>query len=64
VEIANALLSGRTVDQIAEQRGVTSGTLRVQLKTIFQKTDTRRQSDLLKLLLSLPASPPRTGRMA
>ncbi|HEX4024282.1 MAG TPA: hypothetical protein VHX52_06195 [Steroidobacteraceae bacterium] len=63
VEIANALLSGRTVEQIADKRGVTDGTLRVQLKTIFQKTDTRRQSDLLKLLLSLPASSARTGRM-
>lgn len=53
-EIANALLAGFSVDEIAELRRVTPGTLRIQLKTIFQKTNTRRQSELIRLLQSLP----------
>lgn len=53
-EIANALVAGRSVDEIAELRGVTSGTVRIQLKTILQKTGARRQSELMRLLLSIP----------
>lgn len=53
-EIANALLAGLSVDEIAELRSVTPGTLRVQLKAIFQKTNTRRQSELVRLIQSLP----------
>jgi DNA-binding CsgD family transcriptional regulator len=53
-EIANALLAGRSVAEIAELRRVTEGTLRVQLKTILHKTGVRRQGELLRLLMSLP----------
>lgn len=53
-QIANALLTGLSVEEIAELRSVTPGTLRVQLKAIFQKTNTRRQSELVRLLRSLP----------
>lgn len=54
-EISNALLTGHSIEQIADLRQVTSGTLRAQMNSIFRKTDTRRQSGLLKLLMSLPA---------
>jgi DNA-binding CsgD family transcriptional regulator/PAS domain-containing protein len=53
-EIANALLSGRSVAEIAQLRRVTEGTLRVQLKTLLHKTGARRQGELLRLLMSLP----------
>ncbi|MGH8142862.1 MAG: helix-turn-helix transcriptional regulator [Steroidobacteraceae bacterium] len=54
--IANALLLGRSIAQIAGERGVTAGTLRGQIKSIFRKTNTHRQSELIRLLLSVPDS--------
>lgn len=53
-EIASALLAGFSLEEIAERRRVTRGTLRIQIKTIFQKTNTRRQSELVRLLQLLP----------
>jgi DNA-binding CsgD family transcriptional regulator len=55
-QIANALLLGRSIAQIAGERGVTAGTLRGQIKSIFRKTNTHRQSELIRLLLSVPDS--------
>jgi DNA-binding CsgD family transcriptional regulator len=49
--VAIALSSGRDVDEIARMRGVSLGTLRNQLKAICAKTDTRRQAELVALLL-------------
>ncbi len=49
--IAAELCLGRELDEIAATRRVTAGTLRVQLKTILFKTGTRRQSELVALLL-------------
>lgn len=48
---------------VAEQMHLSLNTLRTQLKAIFQKTHTRRQSGLLRLmrqlgLLTVPAGPP------
>lgn len=54
-ELAVALCAGLTLDEAAAQRGTTVHTARSQLKTIFNKTGTRRQADLLGLLLSSPA---------
>jgi DNA-binding CsgD family transcriptional regulator len=45
------LCLGRDLDEIAAMRQVTTGTLRGQLKTILFKTGTRRQSELVALLL-------------
>lgn len=55
-QIANALVLGRSVAQIAIERDVTPDTLRGQIKSIFRKTNTRRQSELVGLLLSVPRS--------
>jgi len=52
--IANALLAGNSIEEIADMRHVTSGTLRIQMKAILSKTNTRRQSGLIRLLQSLP----------
>jgi DNA-binding CsgD family transcriptional regulator len=55
-EIANGLLTGYTLDEIACLRKVSVGTVRQQLKTIMSKTGVSRQSDLVKLLMTLPPS--------
>jgi DNA-binding CsgD family transcriptional regulator len=52
--VAAAVASGRKVEKIAHMRGVTLGTLRNQLKTIYAKTGTRRQAELVALLLRYP----------
>ncbi|MCI0600270.1 MAG: helix-turn-helix transcriptional regulator [Beijerinckiaceae bacterium] len=49
--VAIAVSSGRDVDEIARMRGVTLGTLRNQLKTVFAKTGVRRQAELVALVL-------------
>jgi DNA-binding CsgD family transcriptional regulator len=54
--IALLLAEGLTQKEIAAHVGVQHDTVRKQLQSIFQKTATRRQPDLLRLLLNLPAS--------
>ena len=49
--VATALASGREAKEIAHMRGVSLGTLRNQLKTIYAKTGARRQAELVALLL-------------
>lgn len=55
-EVANGLLTGYTLEEIAWIRHVSLGTIRQQLKTILHKTNTARQSDLVRLLMTLPPS--------
>lgn len=52
--IANALLTGYSIGEIAALRQVTSGTIRQQLKHILHKSGSARQSDLVRRLMSLP----------
>lgn len=51
--LASALLQGTSLDEAAAQLGVTRNTIRTQLRGLFIKTDTHRQSDLLRVLLRL-----------
>jgi DNA-binding CsgD family transcriptional regulator len=51
-DIASLLCLGRSVEATAEARGVTINTARGQLKQIFAKTGTSRQSDLVRLALT------------
>jgi DNA-binding CsgD family transcriptional regulator/PAS domain-containing protein len=53
-EVANGLLKGHSLEYVAGLRHVSIGTVRQQLKSILSKTGTVRQSDLVRLLLSLP----------
>ena len=53
-EVANGLLTGYSLEEIAALRKVKIGTVRNQLKTMMAKTGTGKQSDLVRLLLSLP----------
>ncbi len=48
--LATALCDGASLNQYAEQQGVSSNTARIQLKSIFSKTNTNRQAELIKLL--------------
>lgn len=53
VRIAEALADGATVAEMAEAFGVTVNTVRHQLKQVLAKTDGRRQSDVVALVLRL-----------
>ena len=54
-ELAVALCGGKTLDDAATERGTSVHTTRSQLKSIFGKTGTKRQADLVSLLLASPA---------
>ncbi len=51
-DIVSALASGVTLQWIADTRGTSVDTVRSQLKSIFRKTGTSGQSDLVRLILS------------
>lgn len=54
-ELAVALCGGKTLDGVAAERGTSINTIKSQLKSIFCKTGTRRQTELVSLLLASPA---------
>ncbi len=56
VRVANFLLSGLSVREIAGCLNVGEETTRFYIKQLLRKTSTSRQSDLVRLLLSLPGS--------
>ena len=58
VEIANGLITGYSLVEIAALRRVSVGTVRGQIKSIFSKTKTSGQSDLVRLLTCLPRAQP------
>jgi len=43
------LLEGLQVSEIAERYGVSGNTVRTQLQRLFEKTNTKRQSDLIRV---------------
>jgi DNA-binding CsgD family transcriptional regulator/PAS domain-containing protein len=49
-----ALAGGSTLAEIGVARGTSENTLRTQLGNIFRKTGTRNQSDLVRLIATLP----------
>ena len=51
-DLAVALANGETLGAYAVRRAISVETVRFHLKGVFQKTDTHRQSDLIKLLMS------------
>jgi DNA-binding CsgD family transcriptional regulator len=54
--LALGLTNGYKLDDLAEQWGVSMHTVRSQLRQIFRKTDTSRQSEVVKLILTGPAA--------
>lgn len=53
--LAAALCCGGTLDGVTQERGTSINTVKSQLKSIFLKTGTNRQSELISLLLASPA---------
>jgi DNA-binding CsgD family transcriptional regulator len=53
--LAEAIVNGLPLAEAAAQLGIRETTARTRLKVIQTKTDCRRQSDLVRLALSLPA---------
>ena len=56
-DVANGLLMGFSLREISAIRHVTEGTVRVQMKSLMSKTRTTRQSELMRMLMSLPQQP-------
>jgi DNA-binding CsgD family transcriptional regulator len=57
--VAVRILSGRGLQSVAGDLGVTLSTVRIHLQRVFEKTDTHRQAELVRLLLTLrPTLPP------
>ena len=54
--LAERLAGGPSLSEAADALGITIGTARTQLKSVFQKTDTSRQAQLVRLLMLLPAN--------
>lgn len=50
-----SLVAGSKLDEIAEESGTSLNTLRNHLKSVFRKTDTNRQAELMKRVLTGPA---------
>lgn len=51
--VARQITQGGTVEQMAERLGITANTFKTQLQAVYAKSGTRRQTDLLKVLLAL-----------
>lgn len=49
--LAASLAAGLSLEEAAERRGITIGTARMHLKSVFAKTGVRRQAELVSLLL-------------
>jgi DNA-binding CsgD family transcriptional regulator/PAS domain-containing protein len=54
--VASRLADGKSVKEIADGAAVRENTIRIHLKRIFDKTGTKRQAELVKLVLSGPAA--------
>ncbi len=54
-DLVIALSSGLTVNEIAEKKKLSLHTVRTQIKNIYSKTGFKRQSDLIKAVLTGPA---------
>jgi DNA-binding NarL/FixJ family response regulator len=52
--VAMMLIDGKRLDQIAEELDVAQTTVVFHLKNLFRKTETNRQADLIRVLLSVP----------
>jgi len=51
-ELVRLLAAGKSLEEAARARGVTMNTARGQLKHVFAKTDTKRQGELVRLVLT------------
>ena len=49
-ELAAMLVAGSTMQEVAEQQGISIATARSHLSQLFRKTDTSKQGQLVALL--------------
>lgn len=54
IRLLEALVNGKSLEEASEEFQVSKNTLRTQLHQIFRKTDTSRQSEVIKLVLTAP----------
>ncbi|MDH5216360.1 MAG: helix-turn-helix transcriptional regulator [Gammaproteobacteria bacterium] len=54
IRLVTELIRGLSIEETAEHLYVSKHTLRAQLRSIFKKTETRSQSDLIRCLLHSP----------
>jgi len=54
VDLSDLLLRGREMQEVANGLGLTLETARFHTKRVLSKTGTRRQTELMRLMLSLP----------
>ena len=52
-EVAIAILEGHSIESLAISLGISRNTARVHLQSLFRKTETNRQSDLIRVLGSV-----------
>jgi DNA-binding CsgD family transcriptional regulator len=52
VALVGELLEGLSISEAAARLGISENTARVQLRSVFTKTDTHRQADLMRLVLT------------
>jgi len=52
--VARDLIEGYDIEEISERNRVSRNTIRTQIRQLLRKTDTRRQAELVKLLITLP----------
>jgi DNA-binding CsgD family transcriptional regulator len=64
-DVAIGIASGRALAEIAAHRGITIGTVRIHLKSVFLKTHTHGQAGLTRLLTCLAFQVPQMeGKIA
>lgn len=51
IRLLDKLLQGRDVSEASAELGISPATARVQLKAVMRKTDTRRQAELIRVVL-------------
>jgi DNA-binding CsgD family transcriptional regulator len=54
LRLCDHLVAGEAVEDVARKLDVAPATIRFHLAAVFRKTATNRQSDLVRLLLSVP----------
>ncbi|MCK8516688.1 helix-turn-helix transcriptional regulator [Methylonatrum kenyense] len=62
VRVAGVIAAGEPLEKLAAESGVSIHTVRAQLKAVFRKTGTSRQSALARLLLTGPGCHTRIGQ--
>jgi DNA-binding CsgD family transcriptional regulator len=55
-KVARALAGGKSVNEISKAEGVSEGTVRTHVRGVLEKVESKRQIDVVSLLVGLPIS--------